>query len=267
MLSHSIFLVQLLALSHQPVAGSIPIKLNESSTVQLDKSSRQDFTINLNKGQYRIFVDTKGTDEDGKVTNVVQGSVKLMKGNGAVTTDLEYDFLGWYEFDAFHREVKVLNLKKNMQVRFRVQNSNLSRADMSLTVTPVSSKKFVDFGFGALIEDAKIDDEQGVGGKFDYLDYRYYRAVLPVGKWSITMGLRRPDGSDSYLAGSLLVLDEMGKRTNLEPAKIDTSSDTARAELILDVKGKPRTVLLRLKNISNNQGTLDYDLTVRKSEE
>ncbi len=240
---------------------AIQTKIGEAKTVSLEKGKRQDFTIALTKGSYRVVLDAKGSDDEGKPVNVVQGAVKLMKQNGATDSSLAYDFLGWYEFDALHREVRTITLTKNTALRFRVTNSTLSKAEDTLTIVSAAAP-FVPFGFKAPVEAAKVGDETGVGGKIDDLNYAYYRAKLPVGKWSISLGLRRPEGTDAYVCGTLTLLDEQGKRLPDEPLKIDVTEDTGRVEKVLAVK-KPRTVILRVKNISNNHGTLDYDVTVR----
>lgn len=240
---------------------AIPLKLSQPQTIKLQKKKKQDYTIALTKGSYRIVLDSKGTDEQNALANCVQGSVKLMKQNGATDSALNYDFIGWYEFDAFHREVKTLTVKKNTAIRLRVQNSDLSIAEDTLTVVPVTSG-FTPFGFGARVEEAKVGDENGTGGKIDYLGYAYYRAKLPVGEWSVSLGLRRPDGTNAYVCGTLAILDDQGKRTQDEPSKIDVTEDTGRVEKIISVK-KPRTIIIRVKNISNNQGSLNYDVTVR----
>ena len=242
---------------------AIPAKISQPQTIKLQKKKKQDYTIALTKGSYRVILDSKATDEQGAPVNCVQGSVKLMKQNGATDSTLNYDFLGWYEFDVLHREVKTLTVKKNTAVRFRVQNSDLSIAENTLTIVPVTSG-FTPFAFGARVEEAKVGDENGTGGKVDYLGYAYYRAKLPAGEWSISLGLRRPEGTDAYVSGTLTILDDQGKRTQDEPSKIDVTEDTGRVEKVLTVK-KPRTVILRVKNISNNHGSLNFDVTVRKN--
>lgn len=240
---------------------AIPLRIGSPGKVSLAKKQKQDFTVSLTKGTYRVYLDTKGSDEEGKAANVVQGSVKLMKQNGAQAATLPYDFLGWYEFDALHREVRTLTVAKNTAVRFRVTNSDLSSAEDSLTVVPAAAA-FVPFGFGVPVQAARISDQSGVGGRFDFLGYAYYRATLPKGKWSVSLGLRRPEGTDAYLSGTLVLLDPWGKRLPDAPSTIDVTEDTGRVEKVLDVKA-PRTIIVRVKNISNNHGALDYDVTIR----
>lgn len=252
-------------LGHQ-VDNPITLKLGEISKASLAKKEKQDFVIDLVKGTYRVVLDTTAADESGKPVNVVQGSLKLIKRNGASTALLPYDFMSWYEYDAQHRQVAVFKLTKNLGVRLRLNNSDLSASTNYVSVAPYKPNlPFVPFGFGAEVLAAKVGTEEGVGGTLDDLGYAYYKAELPVGTWTVSLGLRRPAGSDAYLCGNVAFLDEAGARLDVETVKVDVTGDTGRGERDLVIK-KQRTILFRVKNTSNNHKAWDYDLTINKAE-
>jgi hypothetical protein len=135
---------------------------------------------------------------------------------------------------------------------------------MSLTVVSAHDTSFTPFAFGAVVTSAQVGAD-GSGGTLPFLGCAYQRVTLRPGKWSVSVAFNRDLHPDDYVAGNLRFLSEFGGSTTIEPLKVDVSISN-RAEAILDIK-KVTTYILKAKNISNNQSTLKYDITVRPSTE
>lgn len=255
-------LMALSAWLHAAVAAPAPvIKVGQTVKVSLKKDAGVDYVIGLPKGSFLVLCDTQAAAE----ANVVQGSLKLLKSNGAESPAFSGSLLSWYEFNSVFRDGKLITLKKPMGARLRLRNSTLSDATMWVTVLPSPVKKFQAFGFGATVTPAKTGANNGTGSTFKADENRFYRVSLPAGQWDISVGAR-PVG-DAYVNANLRILDVNGLATNFGTANAESSSgEEARGEVTITLK-KPAMLLLQTRNRSNNGGALEHDVTISKASE
>jgi hypothetical protein len=240
-------------------AASAPvIKVGQSVQVALKKKASADFVIGLPKGSFLVLCDTQSANGE----NIVQGSVKLLKANGAAIPEYSGSLLSWYESNSIYRDGKTIALKRPLSARLRIANSDLSDAKMWLKVVPYPAKQFVPFGFGATVTAAKIGANDGVGGMFKKDENRFYRVALLPGKWSLSLGIRPIE--QAYVNATLRILNSNGLPTNYNTVAVENSTgEEARGEVLVSVK-TPTTLILQARNRSNNGGDLEHDVTVSK---
>ena len=246
-----------------PTATKTPIvgKVGKTIGVAIDESGKQDFNFDLPKGQFMVYVDAQRIG-DGSLTSSIDSSLKLLKRNGAVLPQYSGDLIYWNAHEKEYRVGKSFSLAAPTGVRLRLTNQSNGENNFWLTVVPTAPFKFLPYGFGAKVLDAKIGPNNGTGGTLESREFSYIRAKMPVGKWSVSLGAQEEEGR---VYASLHSLDERGldyaQSFNLITSSGDYSGE-AREEKIITLT-KPKTLIFRVYNEgAASRNPITYDVTI-----
>lgn len=222
----------------------------------LEANASKDIAIFLPKGEYVVQADLKLVEE--KATNI-QMEVDLLKSNGVLVQDR---VLAANEVHRVARIARPLRLAKPLNARLRVTNENVPM-EIWLTVIPAAKRAFTPFAFyDGQIGTLGIGEANGKGGTLAKRPedgfYTYHKAVLPAGKYDVSLYLKQTDGSQSNLQGALTLLDRFGVAAR-EDWKLNVNeigAETRKDKRLVLVK--PATVFF----LVTNDGSLAYDYTV-----
>lgn len=226
----------------------------------LEAGESKDYALNLGKGDYWIIWDAKRSNEQ---SSNLMGEIQLLKTNGVIVDSraASLNLIG-----LTGRAGAKFHVAKPFAARLRVKNDLSGSNDaeeMWVTVLPAKSLHFVPFGFGAEVQPAKVDTEEGVGGTLEKDgEAYYYRATLPPGRWSVSLGLKSEKSGN--LGGAVDLLDPNGLSKEDRFVNVNEIGTEARKEGILTVV-KPRTVLFRVVSGFRYSAPISYDLTIRKA--
>jgi len=246
-----------------PEATKTPMvgKVGKTIGVSIDKDGKQDFNFDLPKGQFTVYVDAQRTG-DGSLTSSIDSSLKLLKRNGAALPQYSGDLIYWNAHEKEYRAGKAFSLTAPTGVRFRLTNQSNDTNNFWLTVVPTAPFKFLPYGFGAKVLDAKIGPNNGTGGTLESREFAYIRAKIPAGKWSVSLGAQEEEGR---VYASLHSLDERGLDYAQSFNIITSSGDyggEAREEKIITLT-KPKTLIFRVYNEGSATKTeITYDVTI-----
>jgi hypothetical protein len=232
------------------------IKVGQTVHLTLDKGETRDYLISLGKGIYWIIWD--GRRMDGRASNL-QGGIQLLKNNGAI---VDSSLFYWNEIGITCRAGKQFRVAKTFPARLRLRNDQ-EETEIWLTVVPAAQLRFLPFGFGAEVSPARISTEEGVGGTLEKHGTAYHKITLPTGRWSISLGLVRPDGRNSNVMGRVDLLDPYGLTSKPQYILVNEIAPQARKEAIL-VVAKPRPEMFRVSNEDGSTG-VNYDLSIQKA--
>jgi hypothetical protein len=251
-------MILLAACSLPCVAKEAPelIKAMQTVHLTLDKDQSKDYLISLAKGFYWIIWDGRRTD--GAPRNLI-GRIQLLKNNGAI---VDPTLLNWNEIGVTARTGRRFQVARPLPARLRLHNEQ-DDAEIWLTVVPQARMKFIPFGFGAPVTPAKLSTEEGVGGSLEKSGVAYHQITLPPGKWSISLGLTRPDGQSRNVMGKVDLLDPYGLTTKPQFIVVNEIAAQARKEATLNV-AQPKLVMFRVTN-DDQSDEVNYDLTIEKA--
>ncbi len=243
---------------------ALAAKVGKTYGVSMDEKERQDFDFNLPKGQFVVYVDAQRIG-DGSLTSSIDSSLKLLKRNGAAMPAYSGDLIYWNAHEKEYRVGKAFSFSKPTGVRFRLNNASDGTNNFWLTVVPVVPFKFLPYGFGAKVMDAKIGSNNGVGGTLESRDFSYIRAKIPAGKWSVSLGAQEIEGR---VYASLAAFDERGLDYKSSFSLITAAGDygaEAREEKIITLT-KPHTFIFRVYNEgAASRNEITYDVTIEPS--
>jgi hypothetical protein len=232
------------------------VTVGQTIHFSLDKDETKDYLISLDNGSYWIVWDGRRTD--GAYSNMI-GTVQLLRNNGSM---VDPTLLTWNELGKTSRTGKQFHVAKPLPARLRLHNQEAETA-IWLTVVPVSSMRFLPFGFGAEITPSKIGAPEGVGGTLERNETAYQQITLPTGKWNISLGLSRPDGKNSNVMGRVDLLDPYGFTTHPQYIVVNEIAKEARQQATFTA-AKPRPLMFRIVNLDNSS-EINYDLTIEKA--
>lgn len=232
------------------------MSVNKTVEFTLEKGESKDYTISLEKGDYYIVVDTQRSDSNS--SNII-GNVQLLKNNGVMVNS---SLLHINEIAVSTRVGDKFHIAKPLPARLRISHEIDIPIQFWLTIIPAKSMKFIPFGFGAEVKDAKIGTDSGVGGSIEPLKDEYYKITLPAGKWSVTYGLSLPKGESTNVQGNADLLDQYGFMIKKSVIFNNEIGNQTRGEYKLTTT-KPKTYIFRVNN-SNTTNTYTYDLTIDK---
>ena len=239
---------------------ALAAKVGKTYGVSMDKGERQDFDFDLPKGQFMVYVDTQ-TIGEGTSSLSIDSSLKLLKRNGAAMPQYSGELIYWNANVKEHRVGKAFSFSKPTGVRFRLNNAANGENNFWLTVVPVTPFKFLPYGFGAKVMNAKIGPNNGAGGTLGKREFSYIRAKIPAGKWSVSLGAQQKEGR---VYTSLNSFDERGVDYTGSFLLITSAGDyggEAREEKIITL-AKPRTFIFRVYNESSGSDDISYDVTI-----
>jgi hypothetical protein len=246
----------------QKSGAATVLSLGKTLFVELDKDESQDFSIELPAGEYTVLVDGKGLN-----ARRVYGGLSVLKRNGSSLPSFTGEFLAWAENITEWRTGKTLSLKSNLAARLRLKNGDQTETHYWLTIVPAAKKDFVPLGYPATVKDAVIGTDEGVGGELEHNQSAYYKAVIPAGKWSISVGAKsagRPFVNVYLKDARGILLDPSGDHLML-----NGEPNTQKREEKIITLLKPKTFLIQIWS----EGTTDaadervaYDLTIEKEE-
>jgi hypothetical protein len=232
------------------------VTLGKTVHLSLGKDETKDYLISLEKGSYWLVWDGRLTD--GAFTNLI-GSIQLLKNNGSI---VDPQLLNWNEVETATRAGTLFHVAKPLPARLRLHNQE-AETEIWLTVVPATQMKFLPFAFGAEITPAKIGAPEGVGGALEKHGTAYQQITLPPGKWTISLGLTRPDGQSSNVMGQVDLLDPYGFTSHPQYIVVNEVAKQARKEAIYTT-ARPKTVIFRVIN-QDNSTEVNYDLTIEKA--
>ncbi|WP_309711149.1 hypothetical protein [Armatimonas sp.] len=246
----------------QKSGAATVLTLGTTLLVELDKDESQDFSIELPAGEYTVLVDGKGLN-----ARRVYGGLSVLKRNGSSLAGFNGEFLSWAENITEWRTGKTLSLKSNLAARLRLKNGDETETHYWLTIVPTTKKDFVPLGYSATIKDAVIGTDEGVGGELEHNQSAYYKAVIPAGKWSISVGAKsagRPFVNVFLKDARGILLNPSG-----DHLMINGEPNTQKREEKIITLLKPKTFLIQIWS----EGTTDtseervtYDLTIEKAD-
>lgn len=246
-----------------PPASKTPMvgKVGTTIGVAIDEDGKQDFNFDLPKGQFMVYVDAQRIG-DGSLTSSIDSSLKLLKRNGAALPQYSGDLIYWNSHEKEYRVGKSFSLAAPTGVRFRLANQSDGENNFWLTVVPAAPFKFLPYGFGAKVLDAKIGPNNGTGGTLESREFAYIRAKMPAGKWSVSLGAQEAEGR---VYASLLSRDERGLDYTQSFSLVTTADEyggEAREEKIITLT-KPKTLIFRVYNEgAATRNAIAYDVTI-----
>ena len=236
-------------------APPTPAKVGQTIAVTLDAKSSRDYAVSLGKGDYRIIWDAQRVD--GRNSNIMP-QLQMLKPNGSI---IDSNLISFNELGVVSRVGKTYHVIKPFVARLRLKTDD-APLKMWLTLVPVAQKNRVPFGWGAKVTPARISSDNGVGGELEPYASVFHSITLPAGKWSISLGLKLPDGENSNLMGSIDRLDAQGLMVTPHMVNMNEIDNQARQEAIVTLL-KPTYLLLRVNN--NDNKTYAYDVTIEKA--
>lgn len=239
-------------------------KVGQTFAVVLDEKQKQDFNIDLPKGQFYVFCDAQRVG-DGSLSTTIDSSLQLLKRNGAAFPQYGGDFIYWNSHEKEARAGKAFSFTQPTGIRFRLKNQSDGTNNFWLTVVPAQPFKFMPYGFGATVIPAKIGANNGTGGTLESRQFAYLRATIPAGKWSVSLGAKEEEGR---CYATLLSLNERGLDYPQSFMLITSADDTgseARTEKIITLS-KSTTLIFRVYNEgAASQNPITYDVTIEPS--
>ncbi|MEO7719236.1 MAG: hypothetical protein ABIY70_23805 [Capsulimonas sp.] len=245
------------AFTAQAKNNAIKMAVGETVHLTLDKDESTDYAISLSKGVYYVVMDVKRSDDH---SSNIQAQVQLLKNNGVLVNNR---LISSNEIGVSTRVGEQFRVDKTFGARLRVQHDQEIPLDIWLTVLPAKQIKLLPFGYGGEVSPAKISNEEGVGGDISGFAPVYYSITLPPGKWSISLGLRLPQGESTNIQGSIDLLNKYGFPDKINYVNVNEIGDQARGEAIMTVT-KPKPIILAVRN-TNGDKTYHYDLTIEKA--
>jgi hypothetical protein len=243
-----------------PAASNTPVvaKLNQTYSVVLNEKQRQDFNLDLPKGEFFVYCDGATVDDYPRIF----GSIELLKRNGAQMPEYTGDLKFWAQNEKVWREGAKFRLKAATGIRLRLKNTGSETNNYWLKVVPVTvQSQFVPFGFKIPVTPAKIGSNNGAGGTLAPSQVVFQRATIPAGKWSYSLGAQCEE-TRAYV--SLIVLDAKGMPTNFDGI-ISNAAETGsevRKEKIIRLT-KPTTLIFRVWNEGETISyPTKYDITI-----
>lgn len=236
------------------------LPLDKTTTFELENKGSKDFSVTLPKGDSYVVLDYER--EKG---SFMGGSVELLKPNGVLVSKVV-------------SIIEAYTLKSRLGSKFRVAVGTKYRMRVTLgeggptkfwlTVLPANRARFVPLGYGGELKTLKIGDENGEGATVEEAGHYYYRATLPPGKWSISLGVKQEKRA-SY-AFSVDLTDSLGLITTRGFVTIiDYKSEPIRKEAILTVpanpKNLPRVIYLRAGERGKPDEPLTFDVSITKA--
>lgn len=229
--------------------------VGETAHFSLERNGQEDFSIQLGKGSYYIIWDGKFIS--GKPGSLI-GVVQLLKSNGSIVNSM---LLNMSEVGAVARVGKKFQIPKPLAARLRVLNKD-EETEMWITVLPAAKMKFIPFGFeNGNLKPLAIGTEEGKGGTLDTYEWAYHSIKLPAGKYDVSLYLKRVDGKNSSVIGSLDRFDGFGFRIFDWNINVSELGSEARKDKQL-ILSKPQTVIFR---VSNPDAPVDYIIGIEKS--
>ena len=250
-----------------PEATKTPMvgKVGTTIGVAINESGKQDFNFDLPKGQFTVYVDAQRIG-DGSLTSSIDSSLKLLKRNGAALPQYSGDLIYWNSHEKEYRVGKAFSFAAPTGVRLRLTNQSDGENNFWLTVVPAAPFKFLPYGFGAKVLDAKIGPSNGTGGTLESREFAYIRAKMPAGKWSVSLGAQEAEGR---VYASLLSRDERGLDYTQSFSLITSAGEyggEAREEKIITLT-KPKTLIFRVYNEgAASRNPITYDVTIEPAE-
>lgn len=223
----------------------------------LEGGESKDIAISLPKGDYVIQTDLKLVEE--KATNMQMG-ISLLKSNGVL---VEKNILTANEIHRVARVAKPLRLAKPLGARLRVTNDDVPM-EFWVTVVAAAKRTFMPFAFDTSeIQPLGIGEANGKGGTLAKSPengfYTYHKAVLPAGKYDVSLYLKQTNDKSSNLQGSIVLLDPFGvpdqKSWKLNVNEIDKETRKDKRLVLL----KPTTVFFL---VTNDSSFNPYEYTV-----
>jgi hypothetical protein len=226
------------AASNTPVIG----KLNQTYSVVLEEKQRQDFNLDLPKGEFFVYCDGATINDSPRIF----GSIELLKRNGAQMPEYTGALKFWAQNEKVWREGAKFRLKAPTGIRLRLKNTGSETNNYWVKVVPVTPQsQFVPFGFKIPVTAAKIGPNNGAGGTLAPSQVVFQRVTLPAGKWSYSLGAK---GMPSNFDGIISNADETGSEV--------------RKEKIIRLT-KPTTLIFRVWNEGESISyPTKYDVTI-----
>lgn len=241
------------AASAKPIEG----KAGQTFSVTLKEKQRQDFNLDLPKGEFFVYCDGKIVDDTPRIF----GAIELLKRNGAKMPNYTGDLKFWAQNERVWREGAKFRLSAPTGIRLRLKNTGSETNTYWVKVVPTTNTQFVPFGYKIPVIPAKIGSNNGAGGTLEPSQVVYQRATIPAGKWSISLGAQAEEAR-AYV--TLTVLDAKGLASNY-PYIISNAGETGgevRQEKILTFT-KPTTLIFRVWNEGESISyPTKYDVTI-----
>ena len=233
------------------------LQMGVTTHVALDKDDKQDWVIPLAAGSYTVVLDAKRSDDH--ISNI-QANIALLKNNGVI---IEPYLVHCNEIAAATRVGATFKVAKPYKARLRLTHDQSIPTAYWVTVVPTAKMSLLPFGFVSDVLPAKISSDEGVGGEIAPEKSAYYSLTLPPGRWSISLGLKLPKGTETNLQGKIDLLTPFGLPDKEDFVHVNEIGNEARKEAILTVV-KPRKLLMRVTNDNSTQA-YSYDVSVEKA--